>query len=236
MTSSRVPGCTPGSPTTTRNARASHTCVNPTFLRRIFRCVLYADFNRPLMSTLKPGANASSCSDRNVVSLHSLSASKEASRLAPPICASATPRAAASEPRPATVAAVAASADRVAAAAAAADFTLRSLARSTSKGGTHCNNAFNSSCSLVVGFALRARSSSSAATLACSAMTLDLSCSAIRRRSPRPAMRKSLGVPAFSPRLILSKNICKSAPVGGSHVQGPSCAALSFLFLSLSST
>mmetsp|Transcript_10307 Transcript_10307/g.38226 ORF Transcript_10307/g.38226 Transcript_10307/m.38226 type:complete len:222 (+) Transcript_10307:2663-3328(+) len=221
MTSSLVPGCTPGSPTTTLNARASQTCVKATFLRRIFRCVLYADFNRPLMSTLNPGANASSCSDRNVVSLHSLSASKEASRLAPPICLSANVRAAASEPGPATV---------------AADFTLLSLARSTSNGGTHCNNAFNSSCSLVVGFALRARSSSSAATLACSAMTLDLSCSAIRRRSPLPATRKSLGVPAFSPRLILSKNICKSAPVGGSHVQGPSCAALSFLFLSLSST
>ena len=121
-----MPGASPHSPKTTRTARASHTLPNGTPLRRILRCVLYADFNRLVMSTRKPGASASSWRTRRVVDSHARSAASEAARDAPPTSG-----------LPPAVAAVAASA----AASAAADFAFRPDDRSKSKGGTHPNSA-----------------------------------------------------------------------------------------------
>ena len=131
--------------------------------------------------------------------------------------ASAYARADASAPAPATAAAVAASAAAVAAAAAAAAAEERLDARSTSKGGTHARSARDDSCSGVRGFARFKRSSSSARARAASATRLAVSAAARALRSAR-LTRRSWGVPAFSPRRMRSKNICTSAPVGGSHV------------------
>ena len=75
----------------------------------------------------------------------------------------------------------------------------------------------SSSCSSVRGLARFSRSSSLAAAIASSRTCLArLSASTALSFSPRGLCL--LGVPAFSPRRTLSKNIWTSAPVGGSHV------------------
>eukprot|EP00982_Pelagococcus_subviridis_P012753 31194-Pelagococcus_subviridis.AAC.19 len=193
---------------TTRSARASHTAPNGIFFLAIFRCVEYADFNLPVMSTRRPGAIASSWSERMHASRQEASALSDASMEEGESPLLSLPDAFVA------AAAMATSAAMNAACAAAADFEFRFDARSRSNGGTHARSALSSSCSALIGLA-RFNLSSSATVAAAAARTRRAISSLLSLTTPPPFFLRST---PSSPRKICSTNICTSAPVGGSHV------------------